>query len=207
MGIVDADPEEQDDAIGRLRFRDHAMDTLFGLWMPSRYAIDVEASVGERAASREAQLRAIGQRLADPIGQQAARDAFHAYVTSMDRYLTDLGIEAKPIRDRDAAFVRFLKSRTAGLAEDAFIARHARIMTMAPMFDVWQDPDAAAQFVQSFFDDLAWRARPTNPRRPRIVRSLLEGLGDDADWQSAEDLQGAFADRLRVRPWNEDEWQ
>ena len=125
----------------------------------------------------------------------------------MDRYLTDLGIETKPIRDRDAAFARFLKSRTDGLSKDTFLSRHARVMTIAPMFDVWQDPDVAAQFVQSFFDDLAWRATPTTTRKPRIVRSLLEGLGDDADWQTSEDLQTAFADRLEAEPWDNDEWQ
>ena len=207
IGMADTDPDEKEGAASRVRFRDHGMDTLFGLWMPSVYADDVQASVTERESEIEARLRAIGQRLADPAGQQTAQTAFTGYVASMDRYLTDLGIEAKPIRDRDAAFARFLKSRTDGLSKDTFLSRHARVMTIAPMFDVWQDPDVAAQFVQSFFDDLAWRATPTTTRKPRIVRSLLEGLVDDADWQTSEDLQTAFADRLDAEPWDEDEWQ
>jgi hypothetical protein len=183
------------------------MDTLFGLWMPSAYAAIVQASVTGREAAIGASLRAIGQRLSDPAGQQAAHNAFAKYIASMDRYLIDLDVEAKPIRDRDAAFGRFLKSRTDGLSKDSFVSRHAKVMTIAPMFDVWQDADVAAQFVQSFFDDLAWRATPTTMRKSRIVRSLVEGLSDDADWQTAEDLQTAFADRLETEPWDDDEWQ
>jgi len=207
IGMADTGPGEKEDAASRVRFRDHGMDTLFGLWMPSAYAVIVQASVTGREAAIGASLRAIGQRLADPAGQLAAHNAFGGYIASMDRYLIDLDIEAKPIRDRDAAFARFLKSRTDGLSNDGFVSRHAKVMTIAPMFDVWQDPDVAAQFVQSFFDDLAWRATPTTTRKSRIVRSLVDGLSDDADWQTAEDLQTAFADRLETEPWDDDEWQ
>lgn len=207
IGMMEADPEEREEVASRVRFRDHGMDTLFGLWMPSAYAAIIQASVREREAAIEERLRAIGRRLVDPSGQQAAHTAFAGYIASMDRYLSDLDIEPKPIRDRDAAFARFLKSRTDGLSKDPFLSRHARVMTIAPMFDVWQDPGVASQFVQSFFDDLAWRAMPTTSRKPRIVRSLLDGLGDDADWQTSEDLQAAFADRLKADPWDDDEWQ
>ena len=207
IGITDADLGEGEDAASRLRFRDHGMDTLFGLWMPSSYAVIVQASVTGREAAIGASLRTVGQKLADPAGHQAVLEAFAGYIASMDRYLEDLLIEAKPIRDRDAAFARFLKSRTDGLSEERFVSRHAKVMTIAPMFDVWQDPDVASQFVQSFFDDLAWRAMPTNKRKSRIVRSLVESLGDDANWQTAEDLQTALAQRLETDPWDDDEWQ
>lgn len=207
IGMMETDPDEREDVASRVRFRDHGMDTLFGLWMPSSYAAIIQASVREREAAIEERLRAIGRRLVDPSGQQAAHTAFAGYIASMDRYLSDLDIEPKPIRDRDAAFARFLKSRTDGLSKGPFLSRHARVMTIAPMFDVWQDPAVASQFVQSFFDDLAWRATPTTTRKPRIVRSLLDGLGDDADWQTSEDLQTAFADRLDADPWDDEEWQ
>jgi hypothetical protein len=207
IGMADTEPDEKEGGVSKVRFRDHGMDTLFGLWMPSAYAAIVQASVTGREAAIGASLRAIGQRLSDPAGQQAAHNAFAKYIASMDRYLIDLDVEAKPIRDRDAAFGRFLKSRTDGLSKDSFVSRHAKVMTIAPMFDVWQDADVAAQFVQSFFDDLAWRATPTTMRKSRIVRSLVEGLSDDADWQTAEDLQTAFADRLETEPWDDDEWQ
>ena len=170
IGMIETDPTEKEDAVSRVRFRDHEMDTLFGLWMPSAYAAIIQEPVTERQAAIGAKLRAIGRRLADPDGQQAAHTAFAGYIASMDRYLFDLDIEPKPIRDRDAAFARFLKSRTDGLSKESFLSCHARVMSIAPMFDVWQDPGVAAQFVQSFFDDLAWRATPTASRKPRIVR-------------------------------------
>ena len=207
IGTAGVDPDEKKDAASRVRFRDYGMDTLFGLWMPSAYADIVQASVTGREAAIGAQLRAIGQKLADPGSQKAAHTAFARYIGSMDRYLIDLDIEAKPVRNRDAAFARFLKSRTDGLSKDGFVSRHARVMTIAPMFDIWQDADVAVQFIQSFFDDLAWRVTPTTTRKSRIVRSLLEGLGDDVDWQTAEDLQTALADRLKTEPWDDDEWQ
>ncbi|MBY0613391.1 MAG: hypothetical protein K2P80_14525 [Beijerinckiaceae bacterium] len=207
IGMADTDPGEKKDTASRVRFRDYGMDTLFGLWMPSAYAAIVQASVTGREAAIGEMLRAIGQRLADAAGQQAAHNAFARYIASMDRYLNDLDIEAKPVRDRDAAFARFLKSRTDGLSKDSFVSRHARVMTIAPMFDVWQDADVAAQFVQSFFDDLAWRATPTTTHKSKIVRSLIESLGDDADWETPENLQAAFVDRLEIEPWDNDEWQ
>jgi hypothetical protein len=47
----------------------------------------------------------------------------------------------------------------------------------------------------------------TAMRKSRIVRSLVEGLSDDADWQTAEDLQTVFADRLETDPWDHNQWQ
>lgn len=50
-------------------------------------------------------------------------------------------------------------------------------------------------------------AATTGKVKPRIVRSLLDGLGEDTDWQTSEDLEAAFTDRLETDPWDEDEWQ
>jgi hypothetical protein len=122
----------------------------------------------------------------------------------MTRYLGDIGVEAKPVRDHDAAFARHLAARTRCLFDRSFVARHARAMIFALMFDAWQDPRVAREFVRSFFEDFARRA--TGPQRPRIVRCLVDGLGGDGAWQTAEDLEAAFEIRLQEAAWEDDEW-
>lgn len=206
IGMVKPELEIGDDSVTRTRFRDNSVDTLFGLWMPLSYFSEVKDKVLEQQIANERHLSAIGDRLCEPAGQQAAIVAFDAYITSMNRFLAELGIEVRPIRDRDAAFVRFLRSRTRSLSDAAFVARHARVMTFAPMFDVWQDPPVAEEFVRTFFEDLAWRASSPATRRPRIVRAILSRLREDVDWQTSEELQSAFETRLADEPWNESEW-
>lgn len=167
----------RDDRQERTRFRSYRMETLFGLWMPSAFAAMAESSVIDRQRRNEKRLASIGERLVGAGAQASVTAAFHVYLASMDCYLGELGIEAKPVRDRDAAFARFLASRTRGLGDPALIVRHARVMTFARMFDVWQDPGAAEEFERSFFEDLAWRAAAGAARYPMIVRCILNAGG------------------------------
>jgi hypothetical protein len=190
----------------RTRFRSLGMDTLFGLWMPRTYAEEAGASVRHREDARRSRLALFGAALIAEGGRDRALAAFQAYVASMDRYLGDLGIEVRPVRDRDAAFNRFITSRTRSLSDPAFQQRHARLMTFAPMFDVWQDPDVAKKFEASFFEDLAWRSSPSTTRRPRIVKSIVDGMDEDAMWQTSEELRDAFAARLATDPWSDEDW-
>ncbi|MFZ3481670.1 hypothetical protein [Sphingomonas sp. 3-13AW] len=200
------DDVDGDSAETRTRFRSLGMDTLFGMWMPRVYKEEAEAAVRQREDSRCARLAAIGEALVAEGGRARAFDAFRAYVESMDQYLSDLGIEIRPVRDRDAAFARYITSRTQSLSDPAFQRRHARLMTFAPMFDVWQDPAVAPRFVASFFADLAWRSSPSVTRRPRIVKSIIEGMDEDAEWQTEDELRDAFAARLSNEPWSDEEW-
>jgi hypothetical protein len=207
IAMTEDDREVGEDTLSRLRFRDSGVETLFGLWMPRAYVAEVEPRVAEQQLSNANRLTAIGKRLSSPSGQQAATDAFAAYIESMDRYLGELKIEAKPIRDREIAFTRFLLSQTRGLSDPAFVARQARVMTFAPMFDIWQDPAVAQDFVNSFFEDLVWRASATSARRPRIVKAILNALGGSPDFQTFEELEMAFARRLVDEKWSDKEWQ
>lgn len=71
IGMMETDPDEKEDAASRVRFRDHGMDTLFGLWMPSAYAATIQASVTEREAAhpREAPCdRSATRRSGRPAG-------------------------------------------------------------------------------------------------------------------------------------------
>ncbi|MET3439037.1 hypothetical protein [Sphingomonas sp. 1185] len=98
-----ADEDTDRDGIEtRTRFRSLGMDTLFGLWMPRVYAAEAEGSVRQREDARRSRLASIGSVINAEGGHDRVLAAFNAYVASMDRYLGDLGIEARPVRDRDA---------------------------------------------------------------------------------------------------------
>ena len=206
MALPADEDTDRDGIETRTRFRSLGMDTLFGLWMPRVYAAEAEGSVRQREDARRSRLASIGSAINAEGGHDRVLAAFNAYVASMDRYLGDLGIEARPVRDRDAAFRRFVTSRRRSLSDPAFQQRHARLMTFAPMFDVWQDPDVAKKFEASFFEDLAWRSSPSVTRRPRIVKSIIDGLNEDAIWQTSEELQDTFAARLSANPWSDEDW-
>ncbi|MER9145612.1 hypothetical protein NKH92_23360 [Mesorhizobium sp. M0871] len=196
---------DEDETAIRTRMRDYGLDTVFGLWLPRTYAAEVETSIRDQRRSLGNRLSVIGAKLSDPKVKQNAMEGFQNYVSSMDRYLGELDIKPKPIKDRDGSFARFLAVRTRNLTNAGYVERHSRLVTFAPMFDAWLEPRVANEFERSFFEELAWRAQAL--RRAKIVRTLLDGIDVDDGWTEDGDLPRALSAKLKRSGWEDEEWE
>ena len=200
------DVAERDDVVQRIHYRRSCVDTALGLWMPRPYARDVADRIKDEEAVRLMRLETLAHALESPSGQEAATRSFAAYLGSMDRFLATHRIGARPVKDRDAAFARFLRSRTTTFGDDEARRRLARVMVITEMPDIWGDERAAEAFETSFFDDLAYRSGTADRERSRVVRSLVAALGcETAD--TGEELRGTMAERLSETPWTNDLWE
>ena len=73
------------------------------------------------------------------------------------------------------------------------------------MPNIWSDEAAAAEFIRSFFEDVAWRASGAG-RRPRIVKALQDGIGGGANFFDPSMAQQTLEARLLDRPWTDAAW-
>jgi hypothetical protein len=198
--------EEEDAVVQRIHYRRSCIDTVLGLWMPRIYAEEIRDRIAEDERTRLQKLEDFAEILATDAGQREAKQAFAAHVASMDRLLTERGIEAPPVQDRDRLFARFLMSRTNTLMSEEARIRLARTMTLTDMPDIWEDVRARGAFETSFFEDLAYRVGTHGGASGRVVRSLVEGLSlGDAD--TVEELRAVLMTRLADHPWTDDDWQ
>lgn len=212
LGLEDA-PDGEDALDGeeavagrRIPYQRSCVETVLGLWMPNAYAQDIAARVEGRDGDGLRRLEAFSNALDDDAGQKRATDAFRAHVASMERLLAEHRIPARPVRNRDASFARFLRSRTATLGDPDARQRLARSTTLTAMPDIWDDDRAREAFTTSFFEDLAYRADSVNGGRARVVRSLIEALQLEGG-ETPEEIRGLLTDRIKRRPWTDIYWQ
>jgi hypothetical protein len=200
-GPVSADEEE---ASQKLQYRPSSIETVFGFWMPRAYADEIKRSIRGEKEVRERRLEEFGRRLCNDKGQQQARVAFERHLQTMKVFLAASKIEAQPLNNLDQLFNRFLASRSSLLDDPEARQRQAQVMVAAAMPDIWEDKKAAAEFENSFFEDLAYRSGAHVGKRGRVIRSIMEALEDDP--YEPKEIRNALASRLSQTPWDADEW-
>lgn len=193
---------EAEDAI-KAQFRPYSVDTVFGWWMPRAYAHDIQRDVSAAEQIREGKLKLVGDALRSSSGPARAREALATHVASMQTFLAEHSIDARPLANREARFDKFLASRTHTLTDEVALHRLARSLTMTDMPDIWADGSAVSDFQESFFEDLAHRAAGNT--QPRAVKAIIEWLDDDT-LSSPQDLEHAMIEGLADEPWTNDCW-
>lgn len=198
-----ADFQDATTAKARLQFRPYSIDTVLGWWMPRVYAPRLRSQVREEESAKENRLIEIGAALNSPGGHVTVRSEFAAHVQSMQAYLDEHAIAARPVNNRDARFEKFLASRKKSLSDGATIARLSRTLMLTEMPDIWAGDTAVADFEESFFDDLAFRAGLQ--KKFAVVRSIMEWLEDDT-LSTGDEIAEAFKAMLREYVWIDENW-
>ena len=200
---IGADFQEVTSARARLQFRPYSIDTVLGWWMPRVYAPRLRNQVREEERARENRLMEIGAALNSPGGDATVRREFAAYIQSMHAYLDEHSIAARPVNNRDARFEKFLASRKKSLGDGATIARLSRTLMLTEMPDIWAGDTAVADFEESFFDDLAFRAGA--PKKFAVIRSIMEWLEDET-LSTGDEIAEAFKAMLKEYAWTDEDW-
>lgn len=189
---------------GRVQIRPYSVDTVFGWWMPQAYGNYVRTKVAKDEAARERRLAEIGAMLRTTHGEKMVREAFASHIASLGSFLKAHGIDARPVSNRETRFERFVTSRTKALNDPVTTQRHARLLTLTGMPDIWADGVAVEEFERSFFEDLAFRAGGAT--QPAVVKSILSRLDDDT-LSIGSEFQEALVETLAEEPWTDDDWE
>lgn len=208
MGIAEVANEDggvDANEIQRTSSRAYSADTVFGHWVPKKYARIIGKQVQEATEQRFVRLTTFATALNAPGGSNMATEQFRRHVVDMKSFLQDNNIGAMPIADQEGAFRRFLGSRQRMLADPVARHRQARSITIEQMPDVWNDDRAVNAFETSFFEDLAYRAGLMGTGRGRIIRSLENALHIQIP-DSPDELKEALEEHLAEHAWSESDW-
>ena len=187
----------------RLQFRPYSIDTALGWWMPRVYAPRLRSQVKEEEKARENRLIEIGVALNSPDGDATVRKEFTAHIESMQAYLDEHSIEARPVNNRDTRFDKFLASRKKSLNDLTTVARLSRTLMLTDMPDIWAGDTAVEEFEQSFFDDIAFRAGAQ--KKSAVVRSIIEWIEDET-LSTGDEIAEAFEAMLEKFSWTDEDW-
>ena len=186
----------------QVRFRDYAVETCYGYWVPESLVDEVEERLDAASADRRVAL----ERWRDWMSENG-----DAVVTAYQRYLVDArtmlereGVDwteyapsslfeaTEAIEDRVATLV-------AELEDEARLRRHSRMFVAAEVPEIWEDARARADFESSFYDALAFASGAR--RWPRAARTVLDALGLGS--ASAGEIERALQECVRDGSWYE----
>jgi len=194
---------EEIEARGRLQFRPYSIDTVLGWWMPRVYEPNLRRQVQAEGRAREHRLTQIGIALNCDKGEATVRNEFAAHVKTMEAFLSEHAITARPVNNRDLRFEKFLASRKKSLGDEATVVRLSRTLMLTDMPDIWAGDTAVMDFEESFFDDLAFRAG--SQRQATVVKSIMEWLEGDT-LSTGGEIAEAFEAMLEKHPWTQNDW-
>jgi hypothetical protein len=180
----------------RVQHSGSSVDTVFGFWMPGPYAGELRQKYTWEEAARERRLAAFGDKLCSVDGIRAGQDAFKDYLEDMRMLLLDRKVDKSASESDAERFKKFLTSRSRLLKDGKLRARHARIMVVQEMPDIWPDEMAASTFEESFFEGVSSRAS-SDTRKGRLIK---------LETANPEDIRDALEHRLAEKPWTDEDW-
>ena len=193
-----------DEKRGRLLLRPEAVQTCFGWWVPdayrSRVERKIEASSGKKARKIKQLARGLLNGISDGSVTSRARQSFgqfHKLLTS--RHL-DVG---EPLNERVSRFGSHLDRVKKKLQNERWLRRASSDYVSVAVPEIWDDPLAAEEFIDSFFDYVEYVN--SSKSAPLIVRSL-QNSAHFALGAPAADIREALEEALRKVGWSPDMW-
>lgn len=192
--LAEADAEVGQ-SINRLKFRHMAVETIYGYWLPSAYADDVEKRLRTIERKSVAAMKRFASKL-QGARSAALEDELDKHVEGLKTFFATHSVMIEPKPDYKRRFAAFLNARKSWLADEHRLERIVRRLHVEQMPDIWGDEDAAEKFETSFFEDLSMRF--DTPRKSWIVSVLREELDHLTEEPGPEELRSALEERLKV---------
>ena len=200
-----AQPEEPvpEAATQQVRFRDYAVETCYGYWVPESLVAEVDERLDAASAGRRGAL----ERWRDWMSEngEAVVDAYRTYLadarTMLEREGVDWKVHASPaLFEATDVIERRVGTLVAELEDDGRLRRHSHAFVASEVPEIWEDALARRDFERSFFDALAIASGAR--RWSKAARLLLDALGLGS--ASAEEIEEALLDRVRAESWYEE---
>ena len=199
------DSGDETELARNIRYRDSSVETVFGYWMPAPYKREIEQAVRVIEDRRASRMTALVRKLANLNGKTCAHESFKIYAESLNSFARVRRVEERSLRDCIDAFNTFLTRRASLARYPERIGRHCRKLVFTPMPDLSNDENAAREFRESFFEDIA--ARAGGNHRGRVIRSIIEGIREPpGDALDPDEWLEKLETRLSDRPWISAEW-
>jgi hypothetical protein len=216
--------ETATDEKSRATVKPLAVETCYGLWVPTPSVTQFEETLKGPSAKRRRHLVDLSKALAPELDcallaispELMAR--FSAYLKDA-RELADSRkfnraehlrrIREKTPRAVDpftdtTGFVKFVKSLAKRLGNPAEVERRSRTFVGGPMPDLRADSDVAIEFKVSFFEYIAFSLQ--QPKRPSVVTAIAAFAGLERR-DTVEDLERKLELKLHATPWTDVEWK
>lgn len=184
---------ETDQFIGRLKFQDKSVETIYGYWMPSAYANVVTNTLDEIVAKNRARLQLFADEL-QHVSVKSLENKLEKHIEGLQDLFRKNSRKIEPKHDYKISFEKFFKTRKAWMADEHRLAHMARRLHLEQMPDIWGDADGAARFESSFFENLSLRFDVR--RMPKIVGVLKDKL-DLSEESDPTEIRSALERRLK----------
>lgn len=198
---------EVDRAVGRVKFRHMAVETIYGYWLPATYARYVEGKLGEVEAKSIKEMDRFAAKLKGAQQDRLDRE-LERHVEGLQAFFASHSVEIKPKLHFKKRFGDFVRARRRLLADEERLERMVRRLHIEQMPDIWNDEDAAQKFENSFFEDLALRFDA--PRKSSIARVLEKEL-ELSEVPGPDSLKVALVRRLKEglpdSIWSDDDYR
>ena len=197
------DEPTAEEATQQVRFRDYAIETCYGYWVPENLVAEVDERLEAASAGRRAAL----ERWRDWMSEngETVTEAYRTYLvdarTMLEREGVDWTAYASPALFEGTEVIEGrVAMLVAELEDDGRLRRHSLAFVDAEVPEIWEDARARTDFERSFYDALAIASGAR--RWPKAARLVLDALGLGS--ASAEEIEKALLACVQDRSWYED---
>lgn len=190
-------------AAPQVRFRDYAVETCYGYWVPESLVDEVEDRLRAASADRRAALTRWRDWMSE--NEEAVAEAYRTYLADARTMLEREGVDwtkyaSAALFEGTEEIERRLATLVADLGDDGRLQRHSLAFVAAEVPEIWEDARATADFERSFYDALAIAS--SGRRWPRAARLILDALGLGS--ASAAQIENALQVCVRDEYWYEE---
>ena len=190
-------------AVPQVRFRDYAVETCYGYWVPESLVLKVE----DRLKAASAEKRAALTRWRDWMSEngETVAEAYRTYLADARTMLEREGVDWKKyasptLFEGTEAIDRRVATLVADLEDEGRLERHSLAFVAAEVPEIWEDVRARADFERSFYDALAIASGAR--QWPRAARLVLDALGLGS--ASAAEIEEALGVCVQGEYWYEE---
>ena len=195
----------------RVELRRYAVQTCYGYWVAQPFIGHVESMLDQASVGKRRRLEEIRDWM--DTDRNTIVGAYGSYLRDVRRILDEENVHwhryaQEGLFEDTTAIERRLDSLLAVLGTEHTLARHCRAFTHSEVPEIWEDADASALFMESFFDSLAYAlsARRRGGSAKLILKSLapfLEPVSVEQSHDLAQTIRTALEDALTTEGWYE----
>ncbi len=196
--------DDENEKTSQVSLKPWSIETCYGYWVPNKYRFIVDNSVNEKSNSARRKFEEI-LSLIEVRGVDSLVDDYANYLNDAKLILRshsiDHSFDEKELVDKYRKFVERIVSK---LSDKKRLDKLCLPLVSTGMPEIWEDPIAYDDFTESFFEYIA---NELIGKMPRVVRSIKENLGLNADSDSDE-IASSFISYFEFdeAEWSDEYW-